>query len=84
MILSLPTWTRDPSHSASVILVPWRGGGRSLVNGFVGATVVTGTRGKPDVPRSSAQMARFDGEIMDFFSSRSPIEEEEVSFLGWS
>ena len=31
--------------------------------------MVTGTRGKPDVPRSSAQMARFDGEIMDFFSS---------------
>ena len=46
--------------------------------------MVTGTRGKPDVPRSPAQMARFDREIMDFFSSRSPIEEEEVSFLGWS
>ena len=29
-------------------------------------------------------MARFDGEIMDLFSSRSPREEEEVSLLGWS
>ena len=46
--------------------------------------MVTGTARKPDLPRSPAQMARFDGEIMDFFSSRSPREEEEVSFLGWS
>ena len=29
-------------------------------------------------------MARFNGEIMDLFSSRSPREEEEVSLLGWS
>ena len=31
-----------------------------------------------------AQMARFNGEIMDLFSSRSPREEEEVSLLGRS
>ena len=27
--------------------------------------MVTGTRRKPDVPQSPAQMARFNGEIMD-------------------
>ena len=53
-------------------------------NYLVSATVVTGTGRKPDVPRSPAQMARFDGEIMDLFSSRSPREEEEVSLLGRS
>ena len=46
--------------------------------------MVTGTGRKPDVPRSPAQMARFDVEIMDLFSSRSPREEEEVSLLGRS
>ena len=46
--------------------------------------MVTGTGRKLDVPRSPAQMARFNGEIMDLFSSRSPREEEEVSLLGWS
>ena len=29
-------------------------------------------------------MARFDGEILDLFSSRSPREEEEASVFGWS
>ena len=46
--------------------------------------MVTGTGRKPDVPRSLAQMARFNGEIMDLFSSRSPREEKEVSLLGQS
>ena len=44
--------------------------------------MVTDTGQKPDVLRSAAQMARFDGEIKDLFSSRSPREEEEVSLLG--
>ena len=39
---------------------------------------------KPDVSLSLAQMAQFDGEIMDLFSSWSSREEEEVSLLGWS
>ena len=38
-------------------------------NQLVSATLVTGTGRKPDVSRSPAQMARFDGEIMDLFSS---------------
>ena len=46
--------------------------------------MVTGTGRKPDVPRSTAQMARFDGEIMDLFSNWSPREQEEVSLLGRS
>ena len=46
--------------------------------------MVTGTGRKPDMLRSPAQMARFDREIMDLFSSGSPGEEEEVSLLGWS
>ena len=46
--------------------------------------MVTDTGRKPDVPRSPAQMARFDGEIIKLFSSRSLREEEEVSLLGWS
>ena len=51
---------------------------------LVGATVVTGTARKPDVPRSPAQIALLDEEIMNLFSSRSPREEEEVFPLGWS
>ena len=39
---------------------------------------------KPDVPQRLAQMAPFNGEIMDLSSSRSPREEEEVSLLGRS
>ena len=46
--------------------------------------MVTGTGRKPDVPRSPVKMARFNGEIMDLFSSRSPREEKEVSLLGRS
>ena len=38
-------------------------------NYLVSATMVTGTGRKPDVSRSPPQMARFDGEIMDLFSS---------------
>ena len=34
--------------------------------------------------RRRPDLARFDGEIMDLFSSRSHREEEEVSLLGWS
>ena len=49
---------------------------------LVSATVVTGTARKPDLPRSPAQMARFDGEIMDFFSSRSP--ERKKRFPSWA
>ena len=41
--------------------------------------MVTGTGRKPDVPQCPAQMAPFDGEIIDLFSSRFPREEEEVS-----
>ena len=43
--------------------------------------MVTGTGRKPDVPRSPGQMAQFDAQIMDLFSSRSPREEDEVSLL---
>ena len=35
---------------------------------------------KPDVPRSPAQMARFDGEIMDFFATGpGPLQMEVTS-----
>ena len=44
--------------------------------------MVTDTGRKPDLPRSPAQMARFGGEIIKLFSSRSLREEEEVSLLG--
>ena len=44
--------------------------------------MVTGTRGKPDVSRSPAQMARFDGEIMDFF--RADLSERKKRFPSWA
>ena len=36
-------------------------------NEMEGATMSTGTGGKPDVPQSQAQMVPFDGEIIKLF-----------------
>ena len=44
--------------------------------------MVTGTRRNPDVPRSPAQMARFDGEIMIFF--RADLPERKKRFPSWA
>ena len=49
---------------------------------LVSATVVTGTARKPDLPRSPAQMARFDGEIMGFF--RADLPERKKRFPSWA
>ena len=40
--------------------------------------MVTGTGRKPDVPRSPAQMARLDGEIMNLF--RADLPERKTRF----
>ena len=44
--------------------------------------MVTGTGRKPDVPQSPAQMARFDGEIMDLF--RADLPERKKRFPSWA
>ena len=44
--------------------------------------MVTGTGRKPDVPRSPAQMARFDGEIWIFF--RADLPESKKRFPSWA
>ena len=42
--------------------------------------MVTGTGRKPDVPRSPAQLTRFDGEIMD----RAHLQERKKRFPSWA
>ena len=44
--------------------------------------MVTGTGRKPDVPRRPAQMARFDGQIMDLF--RADLPERKKRFPSWA
>ena len=43
--------------------------------------MVTGTGQKTDVPRSPAQMARFDGEIMDLFLVELPERKKKFPSL---
>ena len=44
--------------------------------------MVTGTGRKPDVPRSPAQMARFDGELWIFL--RADLPERKKRFPSWA
>ena len=44
--------------------------------------MVTGAGRKPDVPRSPAQMARFDGKLWIFF--RADLPERKKTFPSWA